>query len=105
MNEPPTCSRCEEEYSLRDGMEPSKYCDLCAQELIPELEAKLAALEWKPITAESLPGDGDEIYSRYKEVYAAQRRYTDKPEHVVLRLHRGGWRYYRPINPPSQGEK
>ncbi len=37
-NEPPTCARCETEYSLRDGMEVSKYCDLCAQERVSELE-------------------------------------------------------------------
>lgn len=43
MNEPPTCARCEDEYSLRDGMEPSKYCDPCAQEIVSELEAMLAA--------------------------------------------------------------
>jgi hypothetical protein len=41
MNEPPTCARCEDEYNLRDGMEPSKYCDPCAQIRVTELEALL----------------------------------------------------------------
>jgi len=40
MNEPPVCVRCEEEYGLRDGMDPSKYCDECAQILIDELEPR-----------------------------------------------------------------
>lgn len=39
MDELPVCARCEEEYSPRAGMDPSKYCDLCAQELVSELEA------------------------------------------------------------------
>ena len=38
MNEPPTCKCCEEEYDLHDGMEPSEYCDPCAQERVSELE-------------------------------------------------------------------
>ena len=33
-----TCARCEDEYNLRDGEEPSKYCDSCAQERVVELE-------------------------------------------------------------------
>ena len=37
-NEPPTCARCGDEYSLRDGMKPSKYCDPCAQESISGME-------------------------------------------------------------------
>jgi PHP family Zn ribbon phosphoesterase len=38
MYEIPTCARCEGEYALRDGEEPSKYCDPCAQERVVELE-------------------------------------------------------------------
>lgn len=38
-NEPPTCALCHEEYYLRDGMEPTKYCDDCAHRMIAKLEA------------------------------------------------------------------
>lgn len=44
MNEPPVCARCEDEYFLRDGMEPTKYCDPCAHERVAELEALLEKL-------------------------------------------------------------
>jgi len=33
----PTCIRCEDEYSLRDGCEETLYCDSCAQEVAVEL--------------------------------------------------------------------
>ena len=40
---PPTCERCEAEYYLRDGDDPTKYCDHCAHERVAELEAVLAS--------------------------------------------------------------
>lgn len=46
MNEPPVCARCGDEYWLRDGMEPTKYCDPCAHERVAELEALLEKLKW-----------------------------------------------------------
>lgn len=30
----PTCQKCEAEYSLRDGCDPSDYCDECAQGIV-----------------------------------------------------------------------
>lgn len=44
-NEPPCCEKCGDEYWLKDGMEPSKYCDPCAQEVVISLEARVAELE------------------------------------------------------------
>lgn len=44
MDEPPTCARCHDEYSLRDGMDPTKYCDECAQARVSELEPMLKKL-------------------------------------------------------------
>ncbi len=38
MNEPPICARCEDEYSLEFGLEPTKYCHECAHKLVAELE-------------------------------------------------------------------
>lgn len=44
MNEPPTCARCGDEYSLRDGMEETKYCDPCAPERVSDLEPMVKQL-------------------------------------------------------------
>lgn len=30
------CQRCHELYMLRDGEEPTKYCDQCAHEIVEE---------------------------------------------------------------------
>ena len=68
MNEPPTCARCGDEYNLRDGMDPSKYCDPCAQEHISELEPMLKRLrdfiEFGPVCsteATNLVLDADKV--------------------------------------------
>jgi PHP family Zn ribbon phosphoesterase len=39
------CARCDRAFFLRDGYEPTKYCDECAQELVEELEQQLAELQ------------------------------------------------------------
>ena len=36
-----TCAKCGDTYALRDGCDPSKYCDICAQAIVSELEAAL----------------------------------------------------------------
>ena len=38
------CKSCGEEYALRDGEEPTKYCDHCAHKVVERLELELAAL-------------------------------------------------------------
>jgi uncharacterized Zn ribbon protein len=42
-DDPPTCIKCGDEYSLHDGFEVTDYCDPCAQELVPELVAACEA--------------------------------------------------------------
>jgi hypothetical protein len=37
--DPTECVRCGNHYSLRDGCDPGKYCDPCAQERVIELES------------------------------------------------------------------
>jgi PHP family Zn ribbon phosphoesterase len=37
----PTCQKCETEYSLREGCEPSDYCDECAQTVAKDLREAL----------------------------------------------------------------
>ena len=44
MDEPPVCARCQEEYGLEDGMDPSKYCHQCAHVRVAELEPMLKKL-------------------------------------------------------------
>lgn len=31
--EDPTCLRCEEQYSVRDGCDPTTFCDRCAHDI------------------------------------------------------------------------
>ena len=48
-DDPPTCARCGEEYSLHEpDMEPTRYCDACAHALV---EA------WEPIIRLGLNAD------------------------------------------------
>lgn len=37
-DDPPTCERCGEEYTLEYGCEPTRYCNECAHEVVAELE-------------------------------------------------------------------
>ena len=39
------CERCLKEYSLRDGHEPTKYCDACAHEVAEHADSLAAALK------------------------------------------------------------
>jgi len=42
-NDSETCCKCcGDEYALRDGCEPTKYCDLCAHKMVDCLESELA---------------------------------------------------------------
>lgn len=38
----PTCAMCGEEYCLRDGCEPTKYCDICAHIAAEAAERELS---------------------------------------------------------------
>jgi uncharacterized Zn ribbon protein len=38
------CERCESEYSLRDGQDPTRYCDECAQVVVEEQAAQIERL-------------------------------------------------------------
>jgi hypothetical protein len=40
-----TCRECGDTYTLRDGCDPSDYCDPCAQGVVLSLRASLAASE------------------------------------------------------------
>lgn len=39
----PWCSKCGNYYELRDGCEPTKYCDQCAHDVLDSVSAELEA--------------------------------------------------------------
>jgi len=44
-DEPTRCRKCGSHYNLRDGEDPTPYCDWCAHKVVDELTAKLADAE------------------------------------------------------------
>lgn len=44
MHDGHECQRCGDEYSLRDGDDPTPYCDRCAHVVIEEQDAEIARL-------------------------------------------------------------
>lgn len=36
-----SCANCHEDYSLRDGCDPTRYCDACAHTLLEQMEHAL----------------------------------------------------------------
>lgn len=80
MNEPPVCKKCEEEYSLRDGYEPTDYCDSCAHEVVQDLALKLDLANMELHTI-------DEILARRPALGNFHHR-TEKIEHVLAAVAR-----------------
>lgn len=39
------CKRCRQDYSVRDGCDPTKYCDDCAHEVVEKLERRVEVLK------------------------------------------------------------
>ena len=74
-----------------------------AKQRIKELEAKLAALDWTPITESNLPRSGDHI-ARWREGFICASMFLDRwngksfpsINETMTYTHR------RPINPPVQ---
>ena len=87
------------ELSLRLPVADAEYL---ANELA-ELEAKLAALDWTPITESNLPRSGDHI-ARWREGFICASMFLDRwngksfpsINETMTYTHR------RPINPPVQ---
>ena len=82
-----------------------KVCDQqlhVLQERVAELEAKLAALDWTPITESNLPKVGDEVM-RFRADKIRQTVYavdgTEEQNTLIICLARGDT-HFRPINPP-----
>jgi hypothetical protein len=44
MSDPNLCERCETEFSIHDGLEPTRFCDLCAQDVVEEQAREIAML-------------------------------------------------------------
>ncbi len=79
-----------------------KVCDQqlhVLQERVAELEAKLAALDWTPITESNLPKVGDEI-AAFTGMTADIR--IARVEYSWGALTEFGWTHFRPINAPKE---
>lgn len=63
-------------------------------------DAALAAAEWKPITAETLPTVGSEVLNPNDFALVTGVLKSDISPELWIAL--GGFTHYRPINPPSQ---
>ena len=90
--------------AVRTEMRIMARSTLASQERIKELEAKLAALDWTPITESNLPKVGDEVLRQRKIGYslvtvdnAVAPDETTYDEWVALQ-----YTHFRPINPPVQ---
>ena len=69
-------------------------------ERISELEAKLAALDWTPITESNLPKLGDEVGRQNSSgIWLASTVETNADYRFWDAL---GYTHFRPINPPVQ---
>lgn len=68
-----------------------------------QLKAELAEMQWKPITPDSLPKDGDEISDGRFRVDDASSHIPDWGEEKMTDVdwHLHGWTRYRAINPPK----
>lgn len=66
-----------------------------------QLKAELAEMQWKPITPDSLPKDGDEISDGRFRVDDASSHIPDWGEEKMTDVdwHLHGWTHYRAINP------
>ncbi len=57
QSETPECKKCGQFYALREGQDPTTYCDECAHVVIEELERRLNESEadgWKRNYADAL---------------------------------------------------
>ena len=64
--EPPQCEKCGDEYSLREGGEPTGYCDPCAQEVLIEFQEALEKIsEPIPFMRKRAEAAGGKINGRW----------------------------------------
>jgi hypothetical protein len=68
---------------------------------IRDLEAKLAALDWKPITHGNMPKEGDEVFRKRQDWITVDAVVPDDTsyEEWIKRLK---YTHFRPINPPKE---
>jgi hypothetical protein len=80
-----------------------------AKSRIAELEARLALLDWTPITPENLPKLGRDEVGRWRLMSRTWLvcDVADTPwkgDATAEQYKSLNWTYFRPINPPREGE-
>lgn len=75
-----------------------------AEKTIAELRAEVEKLSWKPITPESSPKVGDELYRNVGEEFGGitvQEADDEMDSWIASDYAFEYWTHYRPINPPA----
>ncbi len=68
------CARCNSDYDLTDGCEPSKYCNRCVHDVVDELESQLGAADRLAQKVMALRADQNS-WPKEEEVYEAMVAY------------------------------
>ena len=42
-----TCERCQSIYAVRDGMDPTRFCDACTHEVVDKLKEQIIAVKFQ----------------------------------------------------------
>ena len=77
------CKRCHAVATVRDGCDPTDYCDLCAQELVEELE------RWKEESTAELLKCG-KLLSEAGSELAALRKENGELRDILFRIQEYG---------------
>lgn len=65
------CERCGDIFEIGDGLEPTVYCDLCAQVLVEELRGLLRECEPAVMNSiQSVPSRYTDLLRRLREAIA-----------------------------------
>lgn len=74
------CQSCFRMMNTRDGCEPTKYCDTCAQDLLKDIEAVLDS-----VRRVAPSGAAEDAWIRHKEYIAAEisHHFDESPDEIA----------------------
>lgn len=109
----PSTGKRSDNVDFVDGItEGHRQASVIAIERIAELEDKLVALQWRPITESDMPKVGDEMWQSGADSGVERiQGWIDMVEkhHTKIDFRTltsgGGYSHFRPINPPTQDTK